>query len=178
MCWIETGGNLMNVGLKLSFILVLLILLSGCVEKKVDTTESPQYCILDNNGKCVKDITNEVMNMDTDRSRDCNSHDRYSEYGREICIKNITPTNNTIYIERGADSELTTYFTQIDGNKYIYNSHDLPDLQKNHQYAIVELIQDGYCHGPSKLIRAIEINSYCDKCSVGSNGITPMGFCG
>lgn len=136
--------------------------------------EDEKVCVIGDNGECKVDITEEYRNVSADRGRECGALDRYYETTRYICVKEITDTVNPFEKERGADKVVTTYFTEIDGNTYIMDSEEIPDLQPGHQYSIASLTQVGYCHGASKLIRATEI---AGSCNGGSDcyGI-PMGW--
>jgi len=138
------------------------------------SNEIPDTVCVIENGKCVQDITEEYKSVSTDRGRECGAFDLYYETGRYICVKSIYDTNNSIYRERGADKIVETYFTEVDGNTYIWKSTEVTGLKANHLYSTTSLIQAGYCHGPSKLIRVTELNASCDGGS-DCHGI-PMGW--
>lgn len=137
-----------------------------------------KVCIIDpDTGACMIDITDEAREAYSPgfESRECGPHDRYYDLTRYICIREINNATNPNHIARGADKELVTYFTRVDGNTYIYDSKTFPNLQVNHSYYIVQLIQVGYCHGPSKIKEAREYQSLCNGSSTSPDGI-PLGY--
>jgi hypothetical protein len=135
-----------------------------------------KVCVIEagGNGVCKVDITAEYANKSTDETRECAPWDIYYETTRYICVRDIKDTTNPHYLIRDGNEVITTWFTQIDGNTYIANSRDLPNIKINHLYYTVALTQAGYCHGPSKIISVKELAESCDG---GSNcyGI-PMGW--
>jgi hypothetical protein len=132
-----------------------------------------QVCIIEE-GKCSVDISAEFKNISSDAGRDCRADDRYYETTRYICVKSVNETDVTAYRNRGATDVVETYFTEIDGNTYLLDKGEIPDLKPGHLYSTVALTQAGYCRGPSKLVRVTEINTSCNGGS-DCHGI-PMGW--
>jgi len=134
-----------------------------------------RVCIVDEKGNCIVDITKQYQNRTSDVDRECTQDDEYFQTTRYICVRSSYSTWDPVFLARGGNEELTTYFTEIDGNTYILNARDV-QLQDDHEYLITALEQKGYCIGPGKIIGAEELNSSCDGRST-CHGI-PMGFPG
>jgi hypothetical protein len=154
--------------------IVIPILFASAAHSPLINTSDNRVCVLGHDGTCAVDITADFKNASSDRGRDCDILDRYYETTRYICVKSVNETDVAAYRNRGATDIVETYFTEIDGNTYILDKGEIPDLKPGHLYNTVALTQAGYCRGPSKLIRVTEINASCDGGS-DCHGI-PMGW--